>query len=38
MKFPARVIATMFGFENKEYYSADESSMKTPSLGSGQLP
>jgi len=37
-RFPANVIAGMFGFTAKEYYQAELSSMETPSLGSGTLP
>jgi LemA protein len=37
-KFPSNIIAGMFGFNEKEYYSAEEGSLTTPSLGSGQLP
>jgi len=38
MRFPAKVIAGMFGFESKEYYSADAGSLTTPALGTGVLP
>lgn len=38
MRFPARVIAGMFGFEKKEYYAAETGAMNTPSLGTGVLP
>ncbi|MGV8131199.1 MAG: LemA family protein [Candidatus Pacearchaeota archaeon] len=37
-KFPSSMVAGMFGFSEKEYYQADEGSLETPSLGSGQLP
>ncbi len=37
-RFPSSMIAGMFGFSEKEYYQADEGSLETPSLGSGQLP
>ena len=38
LKFPGKIIAGIFGFEQKEYYQADLSAMTTPSLGTGQLP
>lgn len=37
-RFPSSMVAGMFGFSEKEYYQADEGSLETPSLGSGQLP
>ncbi|MAG37928.1 LemA family protein [Candidatus Pacearchaeota archaeon] len=37
-RFPGNIIAGMFGFEEKEYYTADEGSLDTPTLGTGQLP
>ncbi len=37
-RFPANLIAGMFGFGGKEYYQAELSSMETPVLGSGTLP
>lgn len=37
-RFPANIIAGMTGFEGKEYYTTDEESMETPSLGEGTLP
>lgn len=37
-RFPANVIAGMFGFSGKEYYQAESGSMNTPTLGSGVLP
>lgn len=37
-RFPANVIAGMFGFGAKEYYKASEGSMNTPKLGNGTLP
>ncbi len=38
MRFPAKVIAGMFGFVQKDYYKADLSAMETPTLGTGVLP
>lgn len=37
-RFPSNIIAGMFGFDGKEYYTADADSMKNPVLGTGQLP
>ncbi len=37
-QFPASIIAGMFGFKEKEYYTAQAGSMQTPSLGNGKLP
>jgi len=37
-RFPGNIIAGMFGFEEKEYYTADEGSLGTPTLGTGVLP
>jgi LemA protein len=37
-KFPSNMIAGMFGFSEKEYYHADVNALKTPQLGTGQLP
>ena len=37
-RFPRNIVAGMFGFSGKEYYQAEEGSMETPELGSGQLP
>jgi LemA protein len=37
-RFPANIVAGMFGFYSKEYYQANNSSMQTPALGTGQLP
>lgn len=37
-RFPSNVIAGMFGFEEKEYYQADEGALETPELGMGLLP
>jgi len=38
MRFPARLVAGMFGFGAKEYYTAEEGSLGTPELGAGVLP
>ncbi len=37
-RFPGNILAGMFGFEQKEYYTAEEGSLTTPYLGTGQLP
>ncbi|MEK6893537.1 MAG: LemA family protein [Nanoarchaeota archaeon] len=37
-RFPANILAGMFGFTQKEYYQASEGSMTTPKLGDGVLP
>lgn len=37
-RFPGNVVAGMFGFSEKEYYTAEEGSMDTPEIGNGQLP
>lgn len=37
-RFPANIVAGMFGFTGKEYYQANEGSMENPSLGTGTLP
>ena len=36
MRFPAKIIASMFGFSAQDYYKAEE--IKTPVLGEGKLP
>lgn len=36
--FPSNIIASMFGFGPKDYYHADINALKTPTLGTGQLP
>jgi LemA protein len=36
-RFPANIVAGMFGFAGKEYYQAKEGSIETPSLGTGTL-
>lgn len=38
MRFPGRIFAGMFGFAQKEYYTAQLDAMKTPVLGTGVLP
>ena len=38
MRFPARIIAGMFGFSGKEYYQAESGALTTPELGTGTLP
>ncbi len=37
-RFPGNFLAGMFGFESKEYYSADEGNLNTPKIGNGTLP
>lgn len=37
-RFPANIVAGMYGFSGKEYYEAKEGSMETPKLGNGTLP
>ncbi len=37
-RFPSNILASMFGFEEKEYYHAAPGSLTTPSLGNAQLP
>lgn len=37
-RVPSNIIANIFGFDEKEYYQADEGSLETPQIGSGQLP
>ncbi len=36
-RFPARIVASMFGFEQVEYYTS-EAGTTTPSIGEGVLP
>lgn len=38
LKFPARLIAGMFGFAQKDYYKAEAGALTTPELGAGVLP
>jgi LemA protein len=37
-RFPANIIAGMFGFSGKEYYQAESGNLETKELGSGVLP
>lgn len=37
-RFPANILAGIFGFEEKAYYQAEEGNIDTPQLGSGVLP
>lgn len=37
-RFPSNMVSSMFGFSSKEYYSAEENSLNTPKIGSGELP
>ncbi len=37
-RFPANVLAEIYGFEGKEYYRAEAGSLETPDLGTGTLP
>lgn len=37
-RFPANIVAGIFGFSGKEYYQAKEGSMENPVLGTGVLP
>jgi len=38
LRFPARLVAGMFGFGAKEYYTAEAGALTTPELGAGVLP
>jgi len=38
LRFPARLVAGIFGFGAKEYYTAEEGALTTPELGTGVLP
>ena len=38
VRFPAKLVAGMFGFGAKEYYQAEAGAMETPELGTGVLP
>lgn len=38
MRFPANILAGMFGFSGREYYQAESGALNTPTLGDGQLP
>jgi len=37
-RFPANLLASLYGFGEKDYYQAENSSLETPELGTGQLP
>ena len=37
-RFPGNLFADLYGFSEKEYYKAELDSLKTPEIGSGQLP
>ncbi len=37
-RFPSNIVAGMFGFGAKEYYTAEEGSLETAQLGEGVLP
>ena len=37
-RFPGNVLAGIFGFTQKDYYSAEAGSLETPELGTGVLP
>ena len=37
-EFPGNLLANLYGFTVKDYYKAELSALKTPSLGTGQLP
>jgi LemA protein len=37
-RFPGNMIAGMFGFSEREYYTAEQGALDTPTLGTGQLP
>ncbi len=37
-RFPSNLLAGLYGFDEKEYYQAEEGSLDTPKLGTGQLP
>ena len=38
LRFPAKLVAGMFGFTGKDYYTAEEGALTTPELGTGELP
>jgi len=38
MRFPAKLVAGMFGFTSKDYYKAEAGALTTPELGAGVLP
>ena len=37
-KFPAVLFANIYGFDEKEYYQAEEGAIKTQIIGTGKLP
>ena len=37
-RFPANLFASLFGFAQKDYYKTELANLKTPQLGTGQLP
>ena len=37
-RFPANIIAGMFGFGEEDYYKAEAGALNTPKLGNGTLP
>jgi len=37
-KFPAVIFANIYGFENKDYYKAEEGATTTQQIGNGKLP
>jgi LemA protein len=38
LRFPAKLVAGMFGFGAKDYYKAEAGALTTPELGAGVLP
>ena len=37
-RFPGNILSGLYGFTGKDYYKAELNALKTPTLGSGQLP
>ena len=37
-RFPANLFANLFGFNERDYYKTELANLKTPQLGTGQLP
>lgn len=37
-RFPANILAGIFGFSEKDYYKAEQGALTTPELGTGVLP
>lgn len=37
-RFPGKLLAGLYGFTEREYYEAEEGSVETAEIGSGQLP